>query len=61
MESYDSTLLLIIILLWKFREWFIPNCDRVTQNLEASDPLFFVAVCRLKLCCGGLWIDLVQF
>jgi len=37
MESHDYTLLLIVILLWKYREWFSPNCDHVTQNLEAFD------------------------
>lgn len=45
MGSYDYTLLLIIILLLKYGEWFIPNCDQVTQNPEASDPMFFLQPC----------------
>jgi len=38
--SYGYTLLLITILLWKYREWFIPICDQVAQNPEAFDSVF---------------------
>jgi len=50
MGSYDYALLLIAILLWKYREWFIPNCDQVTQNPEAFDSVFH---------CSHVWVTTV--